>query len=29
VTVLLTQAPGQREYYRALFRNVVYASLAN
>jgi CubicO group peptidase (beta-lactamase class C family) len=28
VAVLLTQAPGQREYYRALFRNLVYAALA-
>jgi len=28
VAVLLTQAPGQREYYRSLFRNLVYASLA-
>jgi len=28
VAVLLTQAPGQREYYRALFRNLVYASLS-
>jgi len=29
VAVLLTQAPGQREYYRALFRNLVYAALAD
>ena len=29
IAVLLTQAPGQREYYRALFRNLVYASLAD
>jgi len=29
VAVLLTQAPGQREYYRSLFRNLVYASLAD
>ena len=28
IAVLLTQAPGRREYYRALFRNLVYASLA-
>jgi len=28
VAVLLTQTPGQREYYRALFRNLVYAALA-
>ena len=28
VAVLLTQAPGQRDYYRSLFRNLVYASLA-
>jgi len=29
IAVLLTQAPGQREYYRGLFRNLVYASLAD
>jgi CubicO group peptidase (beta-lactamase class C family) len=29
VAVLLTQAPGQREYYRSLFRNMVYTSLAD
>lgn len=29
IAVLLTQAPGQREYYRSLFRNLVYASLAD
>jgi CubicO group peptidase (beta-lactamase class C family) len=29
VAVLLTQAPGRREYNRALFRNLVYASLAD
>jgi len=29
IAVLMTQAPGQREYYRALFRNLVYASLAD
>jgi CubicO group peptidase (beta-lactamase class C family) len=28
VAVLLTQAPGQREYYRSLFRNLVYAAIA-
>jgi CubicO group peptidase (beta-lactamase class C family) len=28
VAVMLTQAPGRREYYRALFRNLVYAALA-
>jgi CubicO group peptidase (beta-lactamase class C family) len=27
VALLLTQAPGQREYYRALFRNLVYAAI--
>lgn len=29
VAILLTQAPGRREYYRALFRNLVYAALAD
>ena len=29
IAVMLTQAPGQREYYRALFRNLVYAALAD
>jgi CubicO group peptidase (beta-lactamase class C family) len=29
IAVLMTQAPGRREYYRALFRNLVYASLAD
>jgi hypothetical protein len=24
----MVQAPGQREYYRQLFRNLVYAALA-
>ncbi len=28
VAILMTQAPGQREYYRALFRNLVYAAIA-
>jgi CubicO group peptidase (beta-lactamase class C family) len=27
--VMMIQAPGQREHYRALFRNLVYASLAD
>ena len=27
--LLLTQAPNQRDYYRPLFRNLVYAALAN
>jgi hypothetical protein len=25
----MIQAPGQREHYRALFRNLAYASLAD
>ena len=29
VAILLTQAPGRREYYRALCRNLVYAALAD
>jgi CubicO group peptidase (beta-lactamase class C family) len=29
VAILLTQAPGRREYYRTLFRNLVYAALAD
>jgi CubicO group peptidase (beta-lactamase class C family) len=29
VAVLMMQGPGQREYYRALFRNLVYSSLAD
>ncbi len=29
IAVMLTQAPWQRDYYRTLFRNLVYASLAD
>jgi CubicO group peptidase (beta-lactamase class C family) len=29
IAVLMMQGPGQREYYRALFRNLVYSSLAD
>jgi CubicO group peptidase (beta-lactamase class C family) len=29
IAVLMTQAPMQREYYRALFRNLVYAAIAD
>jgi CubicO group peptidase (beta-lactamase class C family) len=29
VAIMMIQAPGQREHYRALFRNLVYASLAD
>jgi len=28
VALMLIQAPGQREYYRYLFRNLVHAALA-
>jgi CubicO group peptidase (beta-lactamase class C family) len=27
--ILLIQAPGQREYYRVLFRDMVYAAIAD
>jgi CubicO group peptidase (beta-lactamase class C family) len=27
--VLMIQAPGQREYYRVLFRDMVYAAIAD
>jgi len=29
VAVMMIQAPGQREYYRAMFRNLVYGSFAD
>jgi CubicO group peptidase (beta-lactamase class C family) len=29
LAVLLTQAPGQRAYYAALFRDLVYAAIAD
>ena len=27
IAILMLQAPSQRDYYRALFRNLVYAAL--
>jgi hypothetical protein len=27
--LMLIQAPGQREYYRVLFRDLVYAAIAD
>jgi hypothetical protein len=28
MALMMIQAPGQRDYYRQMFRNLVYAALA-